>query len=173
MAGPHEPARRVLAYIGLGGNIGDRLAMLRNAVARLGKIGAVRTTSSIYDTDPVGYVDQPAFLNAVVELETCLTPAALISALLGIEREMGRRRSFPNAPRTIDLDLLLYDDAIIESPQVTVPHPRLHERAFVLVPLAEIAPDVVHPVFHLSANDLLHRFGPTTGVRKVPGSLVR
>ena len=171
-ADPGPPVRSTLAYLGLGGTLGDRRGLLRQAVARLGPLGVVRTASALYDTDPVGYLAQPAFLNAVVGLETDLPPAALVAALLGLERAMGRQRSFPNAPRPIDLDLLLYADVVVATAQVTVPHPRMHERAFVLVPLVEIAPDVVHPVFQLSAQELLRRLGATPGVRKTPDALM-
>jgi 2-amino-4-hydroxy-6-hydroxymethyldihydropteridine diphosphokinase len=133
-------------YIGLGSNLGDRVATLRTAVQRLETLGGVNAVSSLYETEPVGYLGQPPFLNAVVALDTALAPADLLSTLLGIERDLGRTRSFPNAPRTLDLDLLLFDDVILYTPDLTLPHPRLHERAFVLVPLAEIAPELVHPV---------------------------
>ena len=132
-------------YIGLGSNLGDRVATLRTAVQRLETLGGVNAVSSLYETEPVGYLEQPRFLNAAVVLETALAPADLLRALLGIERDLGRTRSFPDAPRTLDLDLLLVEDVILDTPELTLPHPRLPERAFVLVPLAEIAPELVHP----------------------------
>jgi len=134
-----------VAYVGLGANLGDRLATLREAVRRLGDLGRVAAVSSVYETDPVGYADQPAFLNAAARVETDLPPAEVMAGLLEIEAQLGRVRSFRNAPRTLDLDLLLYDGVVLDEPGLTLPHPRLHERAFVLVPLAEIAPKVVHP----------------------------
>jgi 2-amino-4-hydroxy-6-hydroxymethyldihydropteridine diphosphokinase len=133
------------AYIGLGSNLGDRMATLRAAVQRLETLGRITAASSLYETEPVGYLAQPSFLNAVVALDTALAPTDLMDALLGIERDLGRTRSFPNAPRTLDLDLLIVDGLILDTPELTLPHPRLHERAFVLVPLVEIAPQLVLP----------------------------
>lgn len=164
---------RELAYIGLGANLGDRLATLNQAVERLTKLGLIRSGSSLYETDPIGFVDQPAFVNAAVCLETHLSPVDLVANLLDIERELGRVRTFPNAPRTVDLDLLLMGDAVIRASDVMVPHPRLHERSFVLVPLADIAPNVVHPTLDASVSDLLKRLGPIIGVNRISGSLMR
>jgi 2-amino-4-hydroxy-6-hydroxymethyldihydropteridine diphosphokinase len=131
------------AYIGLGSNLGDRGENLRRALERL---GAARV-STIRETDPVGVTEQPRFLNAVAELETGLPPRALLDRLLEIERDLGRDRESEErwGPRTIDLDLLLYDDEVIDEPGLTVPHPRLAERRFVLEPLHELAPDLVLP----------------------------
>lgn len=154
------------AYIGLGANLGDRLATLRAAVEHLAGLGRLLSASGVYETDPVGFLEQPAFLNAVVALETKRAPSALVTALLAIERQLGRVRTFPNAPRAIDLDLLLYDDAILDSTHVTVPHPRLHERAFVLVPLNDLAPDLRHPRLNLTVHDLLRRLEPIRGVAR-------
>jgi 2-amino-4-hydroxy-6-hydroxymethyldihydropteridine diphosphokinase len=132
----------VRAYVGLGANLGDREAAIRAAAERL---GAVRL-STIRETEPWGYEDQPRFLNAVAELETDLSPRALLDRLLEIERELGRTRDGPRwGPRTIDLDLLLYDDERLDEPGLTVPHPRLHERRFVLEPLAELDPGLEVP----------------------------
>jgi 2-amino-4-hydroxy-6-hydroxymethyldihydropteridine diphosphokinase len=154
------------AYIGLGANLGDRTAMLRTAVQRLETLGRITGVSSLYETEPVGYLEQPAFLNAVVALDTELAPIDLLQALLGIERDLGRRRSFPNAPRTLDLDLLLVDDVTLDTSDFTLPHPRLHERAFVLVPLAELAPEVVHPVSGRTVREMF-RVLPNRGGVKV------
>jgi 2-amino-4-hydroxy-6-hydroxymethyldihydropteridine diphosphokinase len=159
------------AYIALGANLGDRLTTLREAVRRLGTLGQIVTVSSLYETAPVGYLDQPPFLNAVVRLETSLSSADLMRALLAIEREMGRTRQFRNAPRTLDLDLLLMDDFVLDTPGLMVPHPRMHERAFVLAPLAEIAPGLTHPVLARTMADLLASLPNHDGVASwaVPG----
>lgn len=136
------------AYVGLGANLGDRDAALREAVARLGAVDGVEVVavSSFRETDPVGYADQPRFLNAAVAVETELSPADLLKALLGVERSLGRTRDGPRyGPRTIDLDLLLHGDAVLDEPGLTVPHPRLHERAFALEPLAELDPGLEIP----------------------------
>src|SRR6476620_9985618 len=116
--------------------------MRRRAAAALGGLGAVVAASPVYETDPVGLVDQPAFLNAVVELDTTLEPLPLLDALLALEAEAGRERGIRFGPRTLDLDLIWYDGRRIESDRLTLPHPRAHEREFVLRPLADIAPDI-------------------------------
>jgi 2-amino-4-hydroxy-6-hydroxymethyldihydropteridine diphosphokinase len=152
------------AYIGLGSNLGDRKTTLRRAIRQLETLGRIAGVSSLYQTAPVGYLEQPSFLNAVVALDTKLTPAALLGALLGIERDMGRTRSFPNAPRTLDLDLLMVDDMILDTPELTLPHPRLHERGFVLVPLAEIAPELVHPGSGKAIPELRHTLPDQGGI---------
>ena len=131
------------AYIGLGANLGDRGATIRRAVELLPDLVAV---STLIETDPVGYLDQPRFLNGVAALETELPPRELLERLLRIERTLGRTREGPRfGPRTIDLDLLLYGDAELDEPGLTVPHPRMHERRFVLEPLAELEPELVIP----------------------------
>jgi 2-amino-4-hydroxy-6-hydroxymethyldihydropteridine diphosphokinase len=152
------------AYIGLGSNLGDRVAMLRTAVERLDTLGRITGVSSLYETEPVGYLEQSRFLNAVVALETSLAPVDLVQALLGIERDLGRTRSFPNAPRTLDLDLLLVDDMILDTSELTLPHPRLHERAFVLVPLLELAPELAHPVSGETVREMLRALPNRGGV---------
>jgi len=140
-----------LTYIGMGGNqasaAGDPAATLAAAAEALAQLGRIAARSSLYSTEPVGYADQPRFVNAVVALDTELAPRALLAELQRIEQKFGRRRvaGLRNGPRTLDLDLLLYDAAILDEPDLEVPHPRLHERAFVLVPLAEIAPALVEP----------------------------
>jgi 2-amino-4-hydroxy-6-hydroxymethyldihydropteridine diphosphokinase len=137
------------AFVGLGSNLGDREATLRAAVGRLRGLSQteVRGVSAFRDTEPVGYVDQPRFLNGAVEVETALSPRALLDALLQLERDFGRDRSAsrPQGPRTLDLDLLLYGEETIGEPGLEVPHPRLHERGFVLEPLAELDPALVVP----------------------------
>ena len=132
----------MIAYIGLGANLGDRETAIRAAAELIG----VDRLSSIIETEPWGYEDQPRFLNAVAELDTELPPRVLLELLLEVERQLGRKRSGPRyGPRTIDLDLLLYGDEVIDEPGLTVPHPRLHERRFVLEPLAELAPELGIP----------------------------
>jgi 2-amino-4-hydroxy-6-hydroxymethyldihydropteridine diphosphokinase len=136
-----------LAYIALGSNLGDRALMLSRAIEGLGKLGWVVARSSVYETDPVGYRDQPAFLNAVVALETELDPVPLLRGLLAIEFQMGRDRSQgkPKGPRTVDLDLLMMGERVVREAELTLPHPALAQRRFVLAPLAEIAPQLRHP----------------------------
>ncbi len=135
------------AYIGLGANLGDAAATLRAACAAIDRLPGVRVAarSGLYRSAPLGYTGQPDFINGVAALETSLSPLALLHALQEIERQFGRIRSFPNAPRTLDLDLLLFGDREIDEDGLRIPHPRMHERAFVLAPLAEIAPDTVIP----------------------------
>jgi 2-amino-4-hydroxy-6-hydroxymethyldihydropteridine diphosphokinase len=138
----------VRAYVGLGGNLGDRRANLDRAVELLRHEPGLRVVgvSSFRETDPVGYVDQPRFLNGAVALETGLGPRELLDRLLAIERALGRERTGPRfGPRTIDLDLLLYGAETVDEPGLTVPHPRLAERRFVLEPLAELDPDLALP----------------------------
>jgi len=136
-----------LAYIGLGSNLEEPRRQLQEAITALGGLPETRLvkSSSYYRTAPVGNPDQPDFLNAVAAVETRLAPGVLLEGLLGIERRQGRERPFPNAPRTLDLDLLLFGEEEIRKPGLSVPHPRMHQRAFVLRPLLEIAPDIVIP----------------------------
>ena len=135
------------AFIALGSNLGDPESNVRLGIAALGGLPQVQlvAVSSFYRSAPFGYANQPDFVNAVVQLSTGLAPQALLAALLAIERRFGRERSFRNAPRTLDLDLLLYDARSIDEPGLALPHPRMHERAFVLAPLLEIAPACVIP----------------------------
>ncbi|MDQ4029733.1 MAG: 2-amino-4-hydroxy-6-hydroxymethyldihydropteridine diphosphokinase [Actinomycetota bacterium] len=131
------------AYVGLGANLGDRESTIRRAVELLPDVAAV---STLRETDPVGYLDQPSFLNGVAALETELPPRELLERLLDVERALGRTREGPRfGPRTIDLDLLLYGETEIDEPGLTLPHPRMHERRFVLEPLAELDPALVIP----------------------------
>jgi 2-amino-4-hydroxy-6-hydroxymethyldihydropteridine diphosphokinase len=155
-------------YIGLGANIGNREANLRMALRALTRMARVGAVSSLYETDPIGSVrDQPAFYNAVCRIETGLEPEALLRFLKGIEHEIGRRpRSIEGGPRPMDLDILLYDDRIVASEDLTIPHARLAERAFVLVPLAEIAPDARHPQREQTIAKLAEVVGDS-GVRRI------
>jgi len=141
------PVVRVTAYVGLGANLGEPRQQLEDALVAMGGLPHTRIAarSSFYRSAPVGYQAQPDFVNAVAALDTGLAPGVLLEGLQGIERRHGRERSFPDAPRTLDLDLLLYGEEQIARPGLTVPHPRMHERAFVLRPLAEIAPEALIP----------------------------
>ena len=156
-----------LAYLSLGSNVGDREANLRGALARLAEVGCVRAVSSFYETEPVEFTAQPWFLNCAVALETTRMPKQLLHALLQLELEMGRRRTQDKGPRTIDLDILLFGNAIVNTPGLTIPHPALAERRFVLEPLTEIAPEAVHPVLKKTIRELLDTLPPGAIVRKV------
>jgi len=136
-------------------NLGGREAQLREAQTRLSVAGSIAAASSLYETEPVEYIEQPWFLNYVVLLETTLSPQELMSAILNIEEQMGRRRLVKKGPRSIDIDILLFGDVVLKSDALTIPHPEMHRRRFVLEPLAEIAPELVHPVLHKSIRELL------------------
>jgi 2-amino-4-hydroxy-6-hydroxymethyldihydropteridine diphosphokinase len=148
----------VIAYVALGANLGDRMSHIRAAVAAMKYAPGIRFVkrSSLIENPAVGGPpDSPDFLNAVAEIETTLTPHELLKRFLEIERSLGRERREKWAPRPIDLDLILYGDQVIDTPDLKVPHPLMHERRFVLEPLVEIAPNVVHPVLHRTARQLL------------------
>jgi 2-amino-4-hydroxy-6-hydroxymethyldihydropteridine diphosphokinase len=146
-----------LAAIALGSNLGDREATLASAVRALAAYGDVVAVSTTFDTDPAGYADQPRFLNAAVLLDTLLSPLDLLHMLLHIEQTHGRDRShgIAKGPRTLDLDLLLYDEVAMATPELTLPHPQMHARRFVLEPMAEISPMMVHPLLHRTVAQLL------------------
>lgn len=158
-----------LAAVALGSNLvsgfGDRRANLLEAVERIRRLGEVRSVSSFYDTEPVGYLSQPRFLNGALLLATELEPAALMRELLRVEQSMGRERVgvVAKGPRVIDLDLLLYGQVVIASEELVLPHPALQERRFVLEPLAEIAPGLVHPVLGLTVGEMLARLQDAKG----------
>jgi 2-amino-4-hydroxy-6-hydroxymethyldihydropteridine diphosphokinase len=160
-----QPSAETVAYVALGSNLGDRQQTLRSAIAALRQLGSVDMVSSFYETAPVGLVEQPDFLNAVVALRIALPPQELMTALLRIEQQHGRDRnvSVPKGPRTLDLDLLSYGDAVMETPTLTLPHPSLAERKFVLTPLAEIAPQWRHPVSGKTAADLFSELSQRDG----------
>lgn len=155
-----------LVYLSLGSNVGDRAAHLNAAIERLESIGKVVASSSFYETEPVEVTAQPWFLNGVVALKTEKMPRQLIAAILDLEQKMGRRRVQKKGPRTIDIDILLFGNSVIDMPGLTVPHPAMHERRFVLQPLAEIAPDVLHPVLKKKVRDLLAALPPGQAVKK-------
>ncbi len=159
----------VTAYLGLGSNLGDREDNLGRALARLCTRVSLKAVSSIYETEPVGYEEQPLFLNLVCRIATGLSPGDLLQLAKEIEASMGRTASFVNAPRPIDIDILIYGDRVMETRELTVPHPRLNERAFVLVPLAEIAPDLVVPGLRQSIACLAAEVDGRGGVRKYRG----
>jgi len=147
-------------WISLGSNVGDRLGHLRRAIAALDPLGKLTAVSDAYETEPVGPVEQPWFLNAVAGLQVKneQSPERLLEALLALERAMGRERgaqSAPKGPRTIDLDIVLYGSRVVASPGLTIPHPEMHRRRFVLEPLAQVAPEAVHPLLNRSARELL------------------
>ena len=155
-------------YLSLGSNLGDRARNLRDAIAGLRKAGVeVTRISSMYETEPVDNLDQPWFLNIAVEAETELTAAALLQSLRGIEANMGSTKLVSKGPRLIDLDILLYGDETIDTPELQVPHPRMHLRRFVLEPLGEIAPNVRHPVSGLRAAEMLADSPDKSAVRKL------
>lgn len=149
---------RIIATVGLGANLNDPAAQVEYALTELDRLPDTRllARSALYASAPVGYVDQPDFINAVAQIETGLAPRALLAALLDIEQRHGRERSFRNAPRTLDLDLLLYGNAHFHEDGLTLPHPRMTERAFVLRPLLEIAPNTVIPGFGPAVESLTH-----------------
>lgn len=159
-------------YLSLGSNLGDRARNLRAAIGHLPHAGvAVRKVSSFYETEPVDLREQPWFLNCVVEAETHFEPATLLRALREIEVKMGSSKPVPKGPRLIDIDILLFGGETIDTPELHVPHARMHLRKFVLVPLAEIAPNVKHPSWNTTAAGLLARADDSSIVRKFEGSV--
>lgn len=158
----------VVAWIGLGSNVGDREAALARAAGRLEAASLpILARSSIYRTEPVDVLDQAEFLNQVLAVRTALPPRSLLAVCLDVERSMGRIRRRDKGPREIDLDLLLLGDTVLDEPGLAIPHPRLHLRRFVLVPLAEMAPDVVHPVLGVTIAGLLDRCPDRSAVSRL------
>ena len=157
-----------LAYIGFGSNIGDRLVHIQNAIQTLSKAEGItlQKISSLYKTDPVGYEAQAQFLNGVAAIQTSLSPLSLLHTLKDIETAVGRQHRIRWGPREIDLDILIYGDLCLRTEKLILPHPEMHLRSFVLVPLAEIAPDLVHPVFQETIQTILNRFEDGKSVLK-------
>lgn len=153
-------------YLGLGSNTGDRKNNLTQALKLLSKHAEIKQLSSIYETEPVGYLDQSLFLNAICCISTKLSPEGLLHSIKNIESAMGRVPSFPNAPRPIDIDILLFNNIVISTSQLTIPHPQLTKRAFVLIPLAEIASSINHPINKKTMSELLNNLNNTTGISK-------
>jgi len=155
-----------IVYLSLGSNLGDREANLRAAIDRLGALGKIVAVSSFYETEPVEFPAQPWFLNCVVKLDTEKMPKQLLACMLRIEQQLGRRRVQKKGPRTIDIDILLFGNSIIDTKGLTVPHPAMPERRFVLEPLAEMASDVRHPVLKRTIRELRDVLPPGQAVRR-------
>lgn len=155
-----------IVYLGIGSNLGDRRKNLTQALRLISPQAEVKQVSSVYKTEPVGFKEQPFFLNAVCRVSTKLSPVKLLELVKKIEANLGRKPSFPNAPRPIDIDILFYESQVIKSHDLIIPHPRLTQRAFVLVPLVEIAPDIIHPENGKTVKELLHSLESTEGFCK-------
>ena len=158
-------------YLCLGANLGEREKNLAQALALLAQKVKLEKVSSIYQTEPVGYEEQPPFLNLVCQISTEMELGELLCLAKAIENRMGRVPSFPNAPRLIDIDILFYDNQIVKTQNLTIPHPRLAERAFVLIPLAEIAPELIHPELSKNIAELASAVREHNGVQKYSGGL--
>ena len=154
-------------YLSLGSNLGDRKVNLEAAISDLRKLGEVRAISAFYETEPMEFTAQPWFLNCAVALETELMPKQLLKAILGIEHRMGRRRTQPKGPRTIDIDILLFGSSMISTKGLTVPHPAMHARRFVLEPLVEIASEARHPALHKTVRELRDALSAGGAVKRI------
>jgi 2-amino-4-hydroxy-6-hydroxymethyldihydropteridine diphosphokinase len=154
-------------YLSLGSNLGDREAHLRDALHLLQDVVTIRRVSSLFLTDPVGVTHQPEFANLAVEADTSLEPLELLKEVKRVEHEVGRRPTFRWGPRVVDIDILLYDDLVLETPELTIPHPEITRRAFVLLPLAQIAPDMLHPLEHRTIAQLATTAPDADSVRVV------
>ncbi|CAH0306287.1 2-amino-4-hydroxy-6-hydroxymethyldihydropteridinepyrophosphokinase [Peribacillus sp. Bi96] len=156
-----------IAYLSIGSNLGNRLDTFQEAFQLLAENPSIKLVacSSLYETEPIGYTDQDCFLNAVLKVETDLEPEELLHACMQIEQEFGRKREIRWGPRTLDLDILLYNHENIETEILSVPHPRMHERAFVIVPLMEVDPDIILPQMHTPLSDLFEQISDKEGVR--------
>jgi len=153
-------------YLSLGSNVGDRAENLKKAIHDLGRLGKVVAVSSFYETEPVEVTEQPWFLNCTLQLDTEKMPRQLLNGVLAIEQEMGRRRQQNKGPRNIDIDILLFGNSVVQAKGLTIPHPAMHERRFVLEPLAEIAPGVHHPVLKRSVRELRDALPPGQEVKR-------
>ena len=161
------------AYLSLGSNVGDRGANLHEAIRRIEAYGSITAVSTFYETEPVEFTAQDWFLNCVVQLETEQTPRNLLQSILDTEQSMGRKRTQSKGPRNIDIDILLFDDFVVNDADLTIPHPAMHQRRFVLAPLVEIAPNAVHPVLQVTAKELLEALPAGQAVRRVDVKTVR
>ncbi len=159
-----ERNKPVIVYLGLGSNLGNRQDNLDRALDFLSQRLRVEKISSVYETEPIGNINQPRFLDLVCQAYTKLAPTELLTLAKSIESKLGRTFNKPNTPRPIDIDILFYGEQVIDTPELVIPHPRLTERAFVLIPLAEIAPDLVHPVGGKTVKELLKEVSETQGV---------
>jgi 2-amino-4-hydroxy-6-hydroxymethyldihydropteridine diphosphokinase len=158
-----------MVYLSLGSNLGEREQYLREAISQLQELGVIRRVSAFYETQPVEVeCDQPWFLNCALAMETELLPAQFLMKMLAVEQSMGRTRTEPKGPRTIDIDIVFFGNDVLDTPELTVPHPAMQQRRFVLEPLAEIAPDVLHPVLKRTVRELLDSLPADSGLVSKP-----